>query len=787
MKLSLSISFTCLLCGIASAQPRQAAVQMIDAVPLRFEPSTDSSPQSFIARGSHYRFEFSRDAALLHTAQGDVRLQFDGVAPEARIEGEQKLRSRTNLFIGNDSALWRRDIPNYGQVRVQSLYRGVDLVYYGHAGDLEYDLKLKPGADARQIRLRLSGETASLDQEGNLVAGLIQKRPVAYQTAADGARILVASRYRRNRDGSYGFALGSYDHRRELVIDPVLTLSIYVGGSDQDVITAITHDSSGFLYVAGNTDSSDFPIVGNASQTTYGGNSDVFVAKIDPVGQDIVYSTYIGGSSNESLGGLAVDGQGNIYVGGTTASTNLPTVNPYQSAFGSGAISNAFVVWISPTGNLNYSTYLGGTGIDVAGKIALDSTGKVWMVGSTTSTNFPLVNPTQNGIYAGQDMFVAGVDPTQSGASSLVYSTYIGGEGYDIGLGIAVVPDGTLWIAGCTYSSKIELAGISYQPTNQGQGDAYVAHINPTLGANGVLYATFIGGSEQDEATNIVVDLQGRAIVTGFTVSSNFPVTNNAMQAQYGGNTDVFIGIIDTSQTSSRASELIYSTFFGGVNGDAPFDLKQDSNGVLYLSGYTLSPGLPATSTALQSAWDGSLDAFVLKFDPSGAESPVMAEDRRRINGSLLPAPASTGIDYFSYLGSDGVQVGYGVDFDSKGDIYLAGSTSGPIFDALGGVAKTSAAGNVDGFVAGFNSCSFATSIASYQFPDTSGTVTVEVDSQTGCSWTTSSTLNWITVTPGSGAGTGPVTITATANTTGAAQQGTITIAGVSFQVSQPE
>jgi hypothetical protein len=164
-----------------------------------------------------------------------------------------------------------------------------------------------------------------------------------------------------------------------------------------------------------------------------------------------------------------------------------------------------------------------------------------------------------------------------------------------------------------------------------------------------------------------------------------------------------------------------------------------------------------------------------------------MAEDRRRINGSLLPAPASTGIDYFSYLGSDGVQVGYGVDFDSKGDIYLAGSTSGPIFDALGGVAKTSAAGNVDGFVAGFNSCSFATSIASYQFPDTGGTVTVEVDSQTGCSWTTSSTLNWITVTPGSGAGTGPVTITATANTTGAAQQGTITIAGVSFQVSQPE
>jgi hypothetical protein len=768
MKLSLSISFTCLLCGVAWAQSRQAMVQMIETAPLRFEPSAAGAPQRFIARGPRYRFEFSRDAARFRSATKDVTLRFEGVRPEARIEGAEKLRATTSLFLGSDPAKWRRAIPNYSRVGVQNLYRGIDLVYYGNAGELEYDLKLKPGADARQIRLRVGGEATQLDDEGNLVADLIQKRPVAYQTAPNGARIPVTSHYRRNRDGSYGFAVGPYDHRRELVIDPVLTLSIYVGGSELDVINAITHDSAGFLYVGGSTDSSDFPIAGNASQPTYGGNTDVFVAKIDPNAGNIVYSTYIGGTGNESLGGLVVDGQGNIYVGGTTSSSDLPTVNPYQSALGASAISNVFLAWITPSQTLNYCTYLGGTGTDIAGQIALDSTGNVWMVGSTTSTNFPLINPLQNGIFFSRDMFIAGFSPNQSAANTLVYSTYLGGEGWDTGLGIAVVPDGTLWIAGATYSSQIEIGGFSYQPNNRGQSDGYVAHINPTLGANGVLYATFLGGSGLDQATNIVVDSKGRAIVTGYTESADFPVTGNALQSQYGGNGDVFISILDTvDPASSRSAELVYSTYFGGVNGEAPYDLKQDSNGVLYLAGFTLSPGLPATSTALQPAWDGSEDAFVLMFDP--------------------PTAGGSGVDYFSYLGSDGIQIGYGVDFDTSGTIFLAGSTSGPIFDALGGVAKTSAAGNVDGFVAGFDPASFTTSLRSYQFPDEGGSVTVGVSARvpSAVAWTASSALDWVTVTPGDGVGNGSVTITAAANSGRAAKQGTIKIAGVSFKVSQ--
>jgi Beta-propeller repeat len=274
-------------------------------------------------------------------------------------------------------------------------------------------------------------------------------------------------------------------------------------------------------------------------------------------------------------------------------------------------------------------------------------------------------------------------------------------------------------------------------------------------------------------------------IVTGFTLSTDFPVSINAMQSKYAGNTDVFLTILNPSLTSSRSGELVYSSYFGGVNGDAPFDLKVDSSDVIYIAGYTLSPGLPASSNALQPAWDGNLDAFVLKFDPSVLDGPEIAESRRRRADPLAVSAPPSGIDYFTYLGSAGEQIGYAVDFDASGDIFLAGSTGGPIFDAFGGVAKATADGNVDGFVAGFNSCSFSTSLDSYQFPTAGGSVVVAVDTQAGCAWTASSALSLVTVTPKTGVGPGSVTLTAPADTSGAAEQGTVTVAGVTIHVTQ--
>ena len=260
----------------------------------------------------------------------------------------------------------------------------------------------------------------------------------------------------------------------------------------------------------------------------------------------------------------------------------------------------------------------------------------------------------------------------------------------------------------------------------------------------------------------MVLDPAGPVIVSGYTVSPDFEVTSNALQPVYGGNTDAFISILNPASTP----QLVYSTYFGGANGDVAFDLKRDANGILYLTGMTLSPGLPVTAGALQAAYDGTMDVFVLRLNPSRA--------------------GAAGIDYLSYLGSDGLQVGYGVDFDQLGHIFVVGSTSGPIFDALGGVPKTSAAGTTNAFVLGLGACTFGISALSNQFPPQGGTATVGITAQQqDCSWTASSSLSFVTVSPTAGNGNGSVTVTVAPNSSGASRQGTITIAGVAFLVGQ--
>jgi hypothetical protein len=674
----------CCLCGALTAATTPDAARVLATAPLRFEPAADGNSNRFVARGARFRFSFSGRDAVFQTGERDIRLRFEGAARDSHVQGVDTLRSKTSVFAGNDPAKWRRAIPNYGRLQVRDLYPGVDLVYYGSAGELEYDLHVKPGTNPSLIRLRLTGSEARVDRDGNLVAGLIQKRPVAYQIDAKGTRVAVESRYRKNPDGTYGFALGSYDRARELVIDPVLSLAAYLGGGGQDIIYAIGHDAKGLIYVAGQTFSTDFPLAGNSSQTALGGGTDIFVAIIDPnaaQGSQVIYATYLGGTSDENFGGMAVGPQGDVYLTGSTISTDFPTVNAAQGALAGTAVTDAFVVWIDSSQNLAYSTYLGGSLADAGQAITFDGTGRLYVTGDTASDDFPASGGFQTGRAGSQDAFFAIVDLSQSGTASLQYASYLGGSGWDTGRGIAVAADRTVWVVGGTYSGDFPMAGASYQPFYTNAGDGFVAHIDPT--ANTLVYSTYLGGDDQDLARSVIVDPSGRVIVSGYTLSLNFPHTPDALQPQIGGNTDAFVTILDPRITTSHSAQLVYSTYFGGSNADVPFDMKLDSAGNIYLTGITLSPGLPVTANAIQPAYDGSMDAFALKFNPS--------------------KPGNAGLQYFTYLGSGGLQVGYGIDFDANGNIYLAGFTSGPIFDAFSGPAKPTSHGNRDGFVVGFS------------------------------------------------------------------------------------
>jgi hypothetical protein len=717
-----------------------------------------------------FHFSFERDGVALQTGGKTVRLRFQGAAPEARIQGIDKLRSTTNVFRGSDPRQWRAGIANYGRLQVQGLYPGVDLVYYGNGRELEYDMAVKPGADARQIRLRFEGTRARIDGQGNLWADFVQKRPVAYQLAANGERIKVESHYRRNSDGSFGFALGHYDHKREVVIDPTLTLSVYLAGSGLDAASALGHDGPGFIYVAGVTQSPDLQVAGNPIAGGLTGTSNLFLAVLDPnaaPGSQVVNATYLGGTAADVLNDMAVTPKGDVYLTGTTTSADFPVVNAVQGTRNGN--SDAFVTWLNPlsTTSVIYSTYLGGSGDEIGSGIAVDKKGRIFVTGTTKSNDFPTANGFQTGAGSGETAFVTGIDPAQN---AMFYSSYLGGSGGEVGRDVAVAPDGTIWVAGGTFSNAdFPISGFAYQTAYGGSGDGFVAQIDSSVSGSGsLLYATFLGGSGPDEAKKIIVDSAGRVIVTGYTGSANFPVTPDAMQTNYGGNFDAFVAILNPKSSGPRSTQAVYSTFFGGNQPEIAYDMKLDAAGNLYLTGFTMSPDMPVSANALQPVYNLSLDAFALAFNPS--------------------QPGSGGIIYSSYVASDGQQIGYGVDFNATGTIYVAGFSTGAVFADIGGAGKGTGPGNTDAFVMGVSPCTYTLSKLSNQFPSQGGSDNVTITtSAPSCKWSVLSQVSWITMTPTSGTGNGTVQVTAAANTTGAARSATVSIAGISYSAGQDQ
>ncbi len=669
----LTLSGSMLLC--ASTNQDVDAIRLLSANPVRFEPA--DAPGRFIARGLRYRFQFEKNRASLRAGNSAGSLQFEGANPQATLQGIDPLGSKTTSFKGNDRSKWRDNVPNFGRLKATALYPGIDLIYYGTARELEYDFKVQPGADPGQIRLRFEGSEIS------------RKNPVAYQIAPDGSKVIVKSGYRQQTDGSLGFALGSYDHNRELVIDPVLTFSVYIAGSGSDVASAIGHDNQGLLYIGGTTSSTDLPVPGTPIQSATGGENDVFIAVLNPakpLGSQVVYTTYFGGSGEEILTDMVVTGNGVVFATGSTDSDNFPTANPYQSTLG--GLTDAFVFKIIPsqgTSGLYYSTYLGGVAADTGSGIVVDSAQKIYLVGTTQSDAFPVVNAYEGTLAGTQDAFVAVIDPSQSGTGTLVYSTFIGGTLENSGQAIALAPDGTIWAVGGTYSSDFPISGYCYRYTYYAGGDAFAVHLNQSKGTSGLLYGTYLGGTGEDEAKKVVVDSKGRVIVTGYTTSVDLPVTSNALQPVYGGGTDVFVAILDPAiQTANRSAQLVYSTYFGGSYGDVPYSLREDSSGNIYVSGFTASPDMTVTSNALDGTYDNSLDGFILIFNPT--------------------TPASSGPIFSTFLGSGGVgvQVATGIDVDSKGMVYVTGYTTGGLFDQLSGPQNSKENGQSSAFVLGF-------------------------------------------------------------------------------------
>jgi carbohydrate binding protein with CBM6 domain/beta-propeller repeat-containing protein len=588
-----------------------------------------------------------------------IRMSIVGAAPAPLVSGLEELPGKANYFIGKDPAKWRTNVPTYAKVHYREIYPGIDLVYYGNQRQLEYDFVVAPGADPNKIVLGFKGaDKIEIDAQGDLVldapGGAIRQHKPVIYQEIDGVRQEIAGSYVRKSANRVGFKVAAYDQSRPLIIDPVVL-------SYSTYLGGTGNDTGAGIAVDANGNayvtgsaSSGFPTTPGAFNATGGG---VFVTKLNAAGTALVYSTYLGIGSG---GAIAVDADGNAYVTGS-ASSDFPTTPGALNATGGGV----FVTKLNATGSaLVYSACFGGSRWEKGNGIAVDAMGHAYVTGSTLSADFPTTAGAFQPIFGGgpsdengkppEDAFVTKLNPTATG---LIYSTYLGGIGDDHGNGIAIDPDGNAYVTGDTKAINFPTTPTSFQPVFGGARDAFVTKLHAT--GSLLLYSTYLGGSDDDIGYAIAVDAGGNAFVTGQTLSANFPTTPGAFQspASNGFPNSAFV-----TKLHSTGSTLVYSTCLGGTGVEIAFGIALDASGNAYVTGATGSSDFPTTPGAFQPNFAGFQDAFVTKVNPAGA-----------------------GLVYSTYLGGSDADQGSGIAVDVAGNAYVTGFTRGANFPTTAG------------------------------------------------------------------------------------------------------
>jgi hypothetical protein len=597
--------------------------------PIAFEENrgqTDPAAK-YLVRGSGYTlFLTQAEAVLALRGSGSLRMRWAGALPSPRINAEERLPGVTHFRTGDDLSRWRTGIPSWSRVRYQEVWPGIDLVFYGNPLQLENDVVVAAGADPGRARFAFDADELRIDAAGELVARVggeevRWQRPVSFQEV-DGVRRPVESAWRLLPGGrEAGFQVGAYDPARSLVIDPVLVYSTTLGASGGDMAHGIAVDGAGNAYVAGETSGTGFPGAAQPSQSFDG-----FLSKLAPDGS-LVFTVILGGSGVDAATDVAVDGAGVIHVVGVSQSPDFPQVQPLPPAF-QGEFLAGFLVRLDPSGSILSSTRLGGNGYDEVGEIALDSAGAIYLTGSTNSTSFPVAGGFQTSFGGGLgDAFAAKLAP---GAGSVVWSTYLGGPGWEGGRGIAVDPAGYVVVAGYTRGPGFPTppggASVGSQPSGPDVLHAFVTRLNPSGSA--IVYTALPGGKAgrsgiaHTEAGSVAVDAAGNAYASGYTWSPEFPVL--------GGLNETLNGDLDAFAIKlSPAGSLIWSALLGGMQGESANAIALDPAGNVILAGGTDSTDFPLVdplqTTCLPQFGSGPAlscfsDVFVARLSPDASE-----------------------------------------------------------------------------------------------------------------------------------------------------------------------
>jgi hypothetical protein len=683
-----------------AAAPQMSEKEALDAygnLPLAFVPNEGQTEEAvrYYAQGAGYGFFFTKEGARLSFADGEGRghalaLDFLGADPGATLEAQKRLSGEVNYLVGDDPAKWQQGLSTHGELLYGGLWPGIDMAVRGEGGDLKYEFHLKPGSSVEDVRLGYRGAKGlSVGTGGELLVqtslGVLKDAaPVSYQRIG-GERVPVHSRYKLTGDGGYGFAVGAYDPRYPLVIDPELDYSTFLGGSRGEDSFDIAVDGTGSAYVTGFTNSSNYRTTTGAFDTTLGDFDDAFVSKLNASGSALVYSTFLGGGGGDQGHGIAVDADGRAYVTGWTESSNYRTTSGAFDRTFNGA-QDAFVTKLNASGSaLAYSTYLGGApddlgigGGDQGEDIAVDADGRAYVTGSTVSSDYPTTDgafdTTLDTTLGGfQDAFVTKLNAS---GSALAYSTYLGGGESDQGHGIAVDGTGRAHMTGQTSSDDYPTTDGAFDTSmDSGLSEAFVTKLNASGSA--LVYSTYLGGGGQDEGHGIAVR-GGSAYVTGSTGPSDdfptpFPTTDGAFDTILDGFSDAFV-----TKLNASGSALVYSTFLGGGGGDFGRGIAVDGTGSAYVTGITFSTDFPTTDGAFDTSHNGVEDAFVTKLNALGSV-PV----------------------YSTFLGGAADDHGRGIAVDGTSSAYVTGQTGSSNYPTTTGAFDTNfnRSGNADAFV----------------------------------------------------------------------------------------
>jgi len=607
------------------------------------------------------------------------------VSNRCLIRYENPGNTKFNYFMGTDPSHWASGCLAYESIVYEDLWPGIDLLFSNRDGLIKYDLIIKPGSDPSLIRMEVQGCSSIMVQDNAL-----------FMTSTNCITISDSDLKAFYRDDltpikasfdltrtSYGFNLSPYDTSRTVIIDPVvnramLNFSTYIGGSGDDTGSDLGRDNAGNIYICGYTFSPNFPTNNGALQTYYKGNSDCFLLKLDSTGSRLITSTYFGGSYWDYCYSMKVDGVGNCYMTGLTNSTDFPvtpgaySIQPIQDSW------DIFILKLNNTGSeLLASTYFGGSDYDESSSIDIDAFGSVIVAGLTSSIDLPLTsNAFQNTLSIGPggsvDLFIMSMDLTNM---TLIYSTYLGGTGFEEVNDIVQDGCGSVFACGMTDSLDFNVTSGAYS-TTPSWNDAFLLKLNLTSGS--LSYSTFFGGNSGGCFAGLYIDRAGNAYGCGYTGSTNLPVTSEAFDQSFnGGWLDGFVMCLDPT-----GSILLYCTYIGGSGDERIEDISADERGCLHITGGTSSRNFPLTSKSFQTQFaGGDGDEFYLELS---------------LNCSKLI--------YSTYIGGNAGEWNIGIEFDQlMGEPIIAMTTSSTDMSSTTGCYKSRSVGGTDLFVLKLN------------------------------------------------------------------------------------